>query len=453
MAGSILFAGHEQDPGNRRVDPHGSFVCSTCHREHRGANFDLQAMSNAMCQACHRERYHSFATDHPEFKNWPNRRRTRIAFDHAAHKAKHFPAEKQEFACRQCHQLSPNGFQRTLGYDASCAKCHNSDIQTSWRSGIDFISLPIIDTQALANAGYKMENWPDAVRGDFDGSLPLLTKFLLLSDDETAKSLDQLGIDFDFFDLDPKDSEQMGAAAKILNELTKFTTELAEKGHDAIQERLTRLAQREITSAELIAAVAHLSSENMSAPALEWLATVEVGPRNNVKSPVSAGGWLRDDEIFTLRYLPASHDDPFMAAWIDMIAAATRGPQSKLAAALLLEMMKPTAPGMCGSCHSVDRDPVGGLIVNWLTKQPAEGKSFTIFSHSPHVLQSQLADCKACHQFTTTADVMTTYTQTNPVEFVAGFQTPTKQDCATCHRPDASGDNCTQCHQYHVTKP
>jgi hypothetical protein len=75
---------------SRRIDPLQSLACATCHREHHGAEHDLTWMSDKACQACHKEQYHSFAVGHPEFENWPTKRRTRIAFDHAAHEAKHF---------------------------------------------------------------------------------------------------------------------------------------------------------------------------------------------------------------------------------------------------------------------------------------------------------------------------------------------------------------------------
>jgi hypothetical protein len=407
-------------------------------------------MSNSFCQACHQERYHSFAIDHPEFKDWPLRRRTRIAFNHASHEIKHFPAEKQKFSCNQCHQLSSNGFQKTLGYEVSCAKCHDTDIQTSWKSGIDFVNLPMIDIEALANAGYKLERWPVVAEGDFDGALPLLAKLLLLSDDETAKALEKLGIDFDFFDVDASDSEQLAAVAKILATFLEFTKELSDQGHNAIEDRLIKVIGRELTSAELAAAIAHLSPENMAAPNLIWLANNKANTTDKAGATVTAGGWLRDDETYSLRYLPAGHDDLFMAAWLNILATATHGPQAKLAETLLISMMSPTAPGMCGSCHSVDRAPKGGLVINWWANQGEDNQDFTVFSHNPHVLQTQLTDCAECHRFAESVDVMATYAQTNPREFASGFHALTKQDCATCHKQGAAGDSCTQCHRYHV---
>ena len=55
---------------------------------------DLTAIDNVACQTCHQQRYESFAGDHPDFGIWPYERRTRIAFNHASHRDKHFVEKK-----------------------------------------------------------------------------------------------------------------------------------------------------------------------------------------------------------------------------------------------------------------------------------------------------------------------------------------------------------------------
>ena len=122
-----------------------------------------------------------------------------------------------------------------------------------------------------------------------------------------------------------------------------------------------------------------------------------------------------------------------------------------VAETLLKELMLPTGPGMCGSCHSLDRLEDGSWKVHWLAKRPqTELSSFSFFSHAPHELQAELADCSACHRILDSAPVMETYASSNASNFSAGFHAVTRQDCAECHRPDAAGDHCTQCHHYHV---
>ncbi len=452
----LLTTTHEVELTSRKVDPRGEFACSTCHREHHGANHDLTFMSNTACQACHAQQFQSFATDHPEFDRWPNERRTRIAFDHAAHQAKHFPAEKQEFACQMCHRQSAEGFQQTLGYEVSCAKCHDSDLETSWQAGVPFVSLPIIDAEILGDAGHDVGNWPEQATGDFDGPLPAITKFLLLENPTAAKGIQLLGVDFDFFDIDPDDPTHLTAAASVISALQKYLKDLAAQGHKAISIRLEKILGRAVNDQELAAIVAHLPAEDMTAMGETWFATAESTPPDttaNEKERIDGGGWIRDDQIFALRYQPSGHADPWLTAWIDLLAEATRGPHSKLAESLLLEIMKPTAPGMCGSCHSVDRNANGGLEVYWFAQQaPSPGVRFTLFSHAPHTMQPELADCTACHKISEAAAMMETYQNQTPNNFAAGFHAMTKQDCASCHKPGAAGDSCTQCHQYHALK-
>jgi len=450
----VLLAGHEQNLESRRVNPMGEFACSTCHREHHGATHDLIHMSDAACQACHREQFHSFASDHPEFGRWPTERRTRIAFDHASHQTKHFPEEKQEFACAMCHQQNETGFQTTLGYEASCAKCHDSDLATSWKAGIPFVSLPIIDTETLSDEGHDIGTWPEQATGDFDGALPLVTKFLLLSDDKAAQGIQLLGSDFDFYDVDPAEQTQLAAAADIIAALKKFTAELSVNGHAAIGERLKKLLGRKISAEELAAVAAHLSAENSAAISEVWFTEKlpeSAAAENDENTRIGGGGWTRDDETLVLRYRPTGHADPWLKTWIDLLAEATRRPEQKVVESLLLDMMKPTAPSQCGSCHSVDRTASGALEVSWRALQsPSPGANFTVFSHSPHTLQPELADCTACHRINAASTVMETYKNQDSQVFAAGFHALTKQDCATCHKPGAAGDSCTQCHRYHA---
>jgi hypothetical protein len=140
-----------------------------------------------------------------------------------------------------------------------------------------------------------------------------------------------------------------------------------------------------------------------------------------------------------------------MTQWLDFLAEATEGEYAAEATVWLAQLMKPTAPGMCGSCHSVDRSSTGGLQIQWSPQQVGDQENrFTFFSHAPHVLQKDLADCRSCHAAAQNAPVMESYQQFDPRSFTAGFHALAKQDCATCHVAGAAGDSCTQCHRYHA---
>ncbi len=462
----------DSDPtAPRRLDPTTELACSTCHREHHGAAHDLTFMSDNSCQACHQEQYHSFATDHPEFENWPTRRRTRIAFDHGSHQLKHFPKEEQEFACATCHvQASDGEFQQTLGYEATCAKCHDSKIATSWDAGVAMFALPMIEVAALNEAGHQVGQWPEEVAEEFDGALPPITKLLLVADDEATSAMALLGADFDFFDVDPDDPEQLKAAADVVLATKRLLFEISSEGQTALRERIEDVLARKLTNQEFAALTARLSPDNLRVITQRWLTrltqemsgdvpvaavsapTSEPSPdREEALKRVAAGGWLSDQTTLSIRYRPTGHADPWVTAWIDVLTEATYGRHAAITKPLLKQMMSPTAPGQCGSCHSLDRMDDDRCVVQWFAKRADDQTaSFTTFSHAPHLTQAELADCQSCHQINPLASVMATYSDTNATTFENGFQPLTRQDCAECHTPKAAGDSCLQCHKYHV---
>ncbi len=467
-------------PFQRRVDPTQELACATCHREHHGAAHDLTLMSDNACQACHQQQIHSFATDHPEFKNWPTRRRTQIAFDHGAHQLKHFPKEngpkeKLEFACATCHKQDRNGaFQRTLDYESTCAKCHESKIEASWDSGIAMFSLPMIEVETLSAAGHNIGQWPVQASEEFDGPLPPITKLLLAADQRAAAALETLGADFDFFDVNPDDPAQLKAAGEIIWATKRLLYDISVQGQAALRSRLETVLDRQLTKQEFSALTARLSPENLAAITDRWLTRLPAEmptkmarrgsepPKSSVSNPpeqdreaarrrVAAGGWLHDETTLSIRYRPTGHADPWVTAWIDIMTEATTGRHSKITKPLLKQMMAPTAAGLCGSCHSVDRMENDRCVVQWFGKHVEDApSSFTSFSHAPHLTQKQLADCQSCHQINPLANVMASYTADSPTDFQNGFQPLTKQSCAECHTSQAAGDSCMQCHQYHV---
>ena len=243
------------------------------------------------------------------------------------------------------------------------------------------------------------------------------------------------------------------------------------RGHKALHERTEAILERKLTMAELADLTSRLSPENLSPITEPWLPSLpaEMGAEGakNVPSPaftpqdlekarsqIACGGWLRDDTTPAIRYLPCGHADPWLTAWIGVLAEAASGKNAEIALPLLRQVMSPTAPGQCGSCHSVDRTADNGLQVQWFAKHATDVSShFTKFSHGPHLLQSQLADCSACHKTNPEAKVMESYAGHSPHAFEPGFQLLSKASCAECHVSGAAGDSCMQCHQYHWIRP
>jgi hypothetical protein len=449
-------------------------VCAACHQEHQGGDHDLVALDNDSCQACHQQRYNNFADEHPDFAVWPYERRTRIVFDHAAHESKHFAKTDRPFNCRACHLDDATGNAQLLaGYDAACASCHDERIRTSVAGGVPMLALPTLDVDALREASIDVGPWPAMATGDFDGRLPPMMKLLLAADPAAAKAIDTLGADFEFFDVDPDDAEHLRAASDLATAIKQLFNELNESGHAVVRERLRKTLGREVAAKEIEALVAGLSVDTLRPAIAAWLPDVEAGKGDwtSGEGPVvggqrsdagtqivnaaiaydPAGTWSRDDATFTIRYQPTSHADPVLTAWLSLVVSAADADSEPTIAAMMKELTRATAPGLCVSCHSVERTSVGQLVINWQAyDRTTRPRTFTKFSHGPHLLLPQLTDCRSCHAVDAAANTAASYADQNPYTFANGFLPISKRTCVTCHTPTAAGDRCQSCHNYHV---
>jgi hypothetical protein len=448
------------------ISPGGQLSCAACHREHHGRAFDLTAMDNTACQACHQQRYESFAADHPDFGDWPHERRTRIAFSHASHRAKHFAEKNVAFDCRTCHVEDAAGdVQLTLSFEAACASCHDEKIATSVARGIPMFALPTLDVDALREAGHDIGPWPEKATGDFDGRLPTVMKLLLARDPAAAEAMATLGDDFDFFDVDPDDPKQLAACATIAGAISQLMLDLGNSGSDIVRERLSLALGGNVTPVESAGLFAGLSADTLHGAA-NWLPPSDsnsarpMAPRGEDKSPGvsevaydAAGTWFRDDDTLSIRYRPAAHADPVLASWLQLVSRADL-PKQPVREAAFKELTDPAAPGLCVSCHSVEQVASGALTVNWRSyNRRSELRPFTKFSHGPHLVLPQLADCTECHAINDAADVAKSYVDADAHQYVKGFKSMSRQKCAACHTATAAGDRCQSCHNYHVTAP
>lgn len=442
-------------------------TCAVCHREHHGADFNLAKMNNGSCQACHVQRYESFAGDHPDFGNWPYERRTRIAFDHASHQTKHFTEKNEAFDCQICHVPdATQSAQLLAGYEQSCAKCHDEKIATSLTQGVPMLVLPILDVETLRTAGFNIGSWPEGVTGDFDGRLPPPMKLLLAADPATMKAMTTLGPDFEFIDVDPDDSEQLQAVSDLAIGIRKLLAELSQSGPQAVRARLQKSLGREIGDTQLDALTAGLSVDTLRPAVTAWFPDAEAGknpwpaPQDTgqdesatERSFAPAGSWTRNDATFSINYNFTGHADPVLAEWLALLVDSPGIHERPWASALLQEMSKPTAPGLCASCHSIEQRGPDDLVVNWRAFDPQDSpRTFTRFSHAPHLTLPTLADCTACHAVDTAANTSASYTDLDPHRFVSDFRPMSKRECATCHTAAAAGDSCQSCHRYHVER-
>ena len=174
------------------------------------------------------------------------------------------------------------------------------------------------------------------------------------------------------------------------------------------------------------------------------------------------GGWYRRD--FAILYRPARHKDAFLRTWLDISSrrnARNRSTQAMLDAAFS-HLSGKDAQGQCTKCHSVDevkrrdgRQPA--RVINWAPATYAlKARRFTRFLHEPHFGVVGEKGCLTCHDMAKPAAgkaaYKTTYKGGDPFSFVSNFQSVNKKTCDECHNKSSSLQDCTLCHNYHVTK-
>jgi len=229
-------------------------TCGTCHQEHRGKDFHLQAMDNQTCQGCHTLQFVSFADGHPELTSYPYERRTRIAFDHKSHLGKYFSEKKDVGArysnCASCHSLDQVGHTMLLAgpFRKMCAECHTQELKgigLEEGPSIPFFRLPELDKETL-----DIGEWPSGLYGLDQGITPymqILMEATAVNDPELAKT--ELAIvegDFSIienhgglYDLRGASPEIIEAATRISWAIKGLLFDLIARGQKALISRLT----------------------------------------------------------------------------------------------------------------------------------------------------------------------------------------------------------------------
>jgi hypothetical protein len=461
--GDAAFAAHGRPaaPASNRLDlaaaraagvpgaREGAFDCATCHHEHRGAGARLARLDDARCQACHAERFGSFAVGHPGVSGY-GRSRTAIAFDHASHVERHFPAsDAPPAACTDCHV--PDERREHLlvrPFEASCGACHADDVAGASRAGgpgLPVLALPGVDTLSLDDAGFGVGRWP-ADAALVETELPPIAALLLGGD---AGAADEL------LDLEDEDVATIESASRLVWAYKRLLAELAGGGHEALRGRIAAGLGREVTPGEAAELLMHLPGELLADALATWLpdldqelarrtaggraAPSELGPGGDLERDpareawVSGGGWYRQEADWTLRYRPAGHADAFLRAWIDATAGAAPG---TAAARVFAELTSEGAVGACAKCHRTDAGDGGPP--RW-EAGPVPAHGLTRFSHAPHLVGLGEEGCLACHAV-----------EAEP----AGSDGPglgaiDVASCASCHSARGASDGCLTCHRYH----
>jgi hypothetical protein len=212
------------------------------------------------------------------------------------------------------------------------------------------------------------------------------------------------------------------------------------------------------------------------------------------RTHLQQGGWMIDSQRLAIVYVPARHADPWLTGLLsigrqqaeDMFKKGSSDADSASQDAITdfaHEFLATNGIGRCTECHRNFRDPTSTLekpsqSVGWLAKKFAASKDaasdnislqeawqsrrsdarvreLTRFDHGPHLIQPRLNDCRVCHVLnmtdqdaSVTADLTSLVTSATAISH-SEFASMRKDDCASCHRPEAAGDQCVQCHNYH----
>ncbi len=222
--------------------------CASCHIEHHGREHDLQAITDQRCQACHARRFASFSDGHPDFENYPAVQPRGIAFSHAAHMDKYFAKKNESFDCAKCHVDSNQrggvgSVFRTLGFDVACARCHSEPINASAVDGWVMLQLPSIEASDTTSSDSKLADWPATAQFGYEGSIPLVMRSLLMSDQALESIMQQLPESGELKAI-PNFATQKRLATTTIAEGTRaLIRDVAATGHAAWRARLELVMQ------------------------------------------------------------------------------------------------------------------------------------------------------------------------------------------------------------------
>ncbi len=254
--------------------------CASCHQEHQGKMVDLTTMSDARCHTCHKMQFSSFSKDHPEFDNFPFRRRTRIAFDHSGHFGKHFPEltakggkEKESVPsdCADCHTSGTEG--RHMGvkpFAEACSSCHLGQIVGDDRAtgpkGIALLTLPGLDVETLNEKKAEIGAWP----AESEAEITPLMK-LLIGRDEERRAMLQTIADLDLLDLTEASDEELKAVTRLVWEIKSLVHSLVTSKMSQVLNKIGSGSEAEIDTDLIAKLTANMPRDVFVNAQREWL--------------------------------------------------------------------------------------------------------------------------------------------------------------------------------------
>lgn len=415
--------------------------CAICHREHHGSDADLTALTNNQCQSCHSVQFASFSKGHPQWTDWPYDRGGSIAFSHSTHQFNYFSKDGKAFDCRSCHEVNSQGdIARAGSFESMCASCHQQPLEIRVQEGFSLIGLPTLDGESIEAANLKLGPWPTAALGIDRIEIPEFTQALLRADKNTDQAIKVL-LDPAITSLsEPPKPISLRAMVIVANELRKLLSGLAKSPADEMNLRLGSDRGQRL--------LGQLSAQLTQDSIRSWFGGTSGSEGSEPNKLLPNGGWYRDDLRSAIRYRGTGHADPLLKEIAELSFDATvPSHQRKLLAEI-------SAVKACLECHP---RPSHTRADSWKAIREDAGKrTFTKYSHRPHLNLPELANCTTCHEVRTpgAVDSLTTIVSLRSLDSnpnsTSDFRQLSRSACVTCHTPQAAGDNCTKCHNYHV---
>ncbi len=393
-------------------------TCNTCHTEHKGDNFSLVQVSDALCSNCHQSNTTSFVKNHKAFPDdFPSSEPNTIYFNHDKHLGEYFVedkwldkrdrafGERARDACVTCHQVETASREvKPRPYREVCANCHDDQIR-----GREFVLLT------------------------YDSLTPLSGLLLGLNEDDA-------------------DDEDIGGEKRA-----ELMEKIAESGFDPVSELLDEQGQSDFTTRLFKG----MNSESIRNAATAWAEGDDYEPEGGTE--IKLRGWKAGENANgdqAISYLISGHEDQVIHDWVDYIVAVLNSTDDEnlrdsanYALSFLLD--REEGAGACGKCHQAG--VVSSVIqpgkheIQWGYVGQAN-RPYTRYSHAPHInLLGSNAGCKTCHKLNAEADY-TAYFENFPPQadqFVSSFSAISKDTCTECHRSKIARFDCQLCHTYH----
>ena len=223
-----------------------SSECSQCHREHQGSLHGLSEMTSERCQACHRNAFHSFSSDHPEFKNYPYGRNKNVEFDHVKHRDLHFSRKSTTFDCKTCHiqsdQVGAVGqVFRSVPFEQACASCHTEPIKSATQDGLIVLQIPSINRKQMKSFGADIPSWPIQASQMTDGVIPPIMRMLIESEPGGLALLGELPASGRLVELDVSNDRDRATLSKLSVMTKQLIQKLANEGQPGFRAAVQNL--------------------------------------------------------------------------------------------------------------------------------------------------------------------------------------------------------------------